>query len=90
MGVYPPRFMCRGCACSDYFSADMKKHEPCFCEECEKARYNIPCGDHFHESFWKTVVESEEWKKWEEEQRKRFSHIRDKDCLPVFDIDECQ
>jgi hypothetical protein len=68
----------------------MKKHEPCFCEECEKARYNIPCGYHFHESFWKTVVESDEWRAWCEEVRKRWKKIKDKDCLPIFDIDECQ
>ena len=43
----------------------MKKHSPCFCDECLMAYYNQPCkGCGSHPSFWKTVIESSQWKKW--------------------------
>ena len=39
-----------------------------------------------HNSFWKTIVESDEWKEWKKEQAKRF-HTEEKEGC--FDIDEC-
>ena len=66
----------------------MKKHiKPCSCETCEKARYVWACGwCGFHPSFWKTIVESKEWKLWYEEQKRRLSADGEK----LFDVDASQ
>lgn len=58
----------------------MKKHKPCFCDECLKAIYNQPCsGCGFHPSFWKIVIESPQWAKWkkyaEPKMRYDFSEV---------------
>lgn len=44
----------------------MKKHKPCFCDDCLKAYYHQPCKGcpEGHNSFWQTVVESPQWKEW--------------------------
>jgi hypothetical protein len=70
----------------------MKPHKFCHCESCEAERYCAPCAGCAggHPSFWKTIVESEEWRLWHEELRKRWKKIHDEDCLPIFDIDESQ
>lgn len=39
-----------------------------------------PCSDGWHDSFWKTVVESPQWLAWVKENQRE----------PKFDIDECQ
>lgn len=38
--------------------------------------YNCPCRGcpEGHPSFWKTIIESEEWKKWKEYNFKTSSH----------------
>jgi len=45
-----------------------EKHEACFCDDCLVAYYCQPCGGckDGHPSFWKTVIESPQWKKWHE------------------------
>ncbi len=44
-----------------------------------EARWEEPCaGCGTHPSFWKTIVESEEWSQWEKENAKS----------PRFDVDE--
>lgn len=47
-----------------------------------KYYYNSPCNGcpEGHPSFWKTVIESKEWKLWEEEQSKN----------PTRDMAECE
>ena len=40
---------------------------------CEKARWESPCSDSTHPSFWKTVVTSFQWAAWQKEQARRFS-----------------
>lgn len=57
--------------------------------------YAIPCSDGNHNSFWKSVVESPEWKEWEKEVARRFSIGRHNEKgnwtgPPVFDVDECR
>jgi hypothetical protein len=43
----------------------MKKHKPCFCDDCLQAYYHQPCSCPLgHPSIWKTVIESPQWKKW--------------------------
>jgi hypothetical protein len=44
------------------------------------------CSDGSHNSFWKTVIESPEWKAWERELARRFKA----DLPDVWDIDESQ
>ena len=46
------------------------------------------CSDGYHDSFWKTVVESPQWEAWYKEQGRRFSQKNRKHG--VFDIDEVQ
>ena len=51
-------------------------------------------GDKFP-SFWKTIVTSDEWEKWEKEQMRKFKDCKcfdsSKRCTcGVFDIDECR
>ena len=57
--------------------------------EAEEARWWEPCSGckDGHSSFWKTIVESKEWKSWEKEQRRRFSTEILEGC---FDVDECR
>ena len=63
-------------------------HTPCHCKICEKDRY----GDREYPSFWKTIVESKEWKAWMKKQNKLFSKFVasqcDKSSMPIFDVDE--
>ena len=46
--------------------------------------YRFEHGE-IHPSFWKTIVISDEWKAWEEEQIKRIHTDSHEGC---FDIDE--
>lgn len=41
-------------------------HSPCMCDKCLQAWYLQPCVGCVdgHNSFWKTVIESKQWKKW--------------------------
>ena len=57
----------------------------------DKECWQYQCSDGFHPSFWKTVVESPQWKEWYKEQHKRFKIFTTTGKeLPVFDIDESQ
>ncbi len=48
------------------------------------------CSDG-HPSYWKTVVESPQWKAWEKEVHKRVHDQLGKDRMEgVYDIDECR
>jgi len=45
------------------------------------------------DTFWRTIVNSPQWKKWYDEQVKRFArHVRknSKVFTGCFDVDECQ
>lgn len=44
----------------------MKKHKACFCDNCLKEYYWQPCKGckDGHPSFWKTIIESPQWKAW--------------------------
>lgn len=48
-------------------------------EAIEEHSYQIKCSDGFHNSFWKTVVESPQWELWCKENYRR----------PQYDVDEC-
>lgn len=48
---------------------------------CEKHFWEIPCSDGPHNSFWKSTVQSPEWKAWYE-YNIGPNH--------QFDVDECQ
>lgn len=66
----------------------MKNHKPCHCERCEADRYNQECeGCGHHPTFWKTIVESPQWKLWEKENSKRMNAKPIGNC---FDLDECR
>lgn len=58
--------------------------------------YTIPCSDAEHNTFWKSVVESPQWKAWEKESKRRFAATKYEDGKPVepyelfFDVDECR
>ena len=56
-------------------------------EKVEKDRWCSDCAGcpEGHSSFWKTIVESEEWQKWEKEQNRLFSSREMEKC---FDYDE--
>ena len=59
------------------------------CKKCTAAYYWSPCVGckDGHNSFWKTIVESPQWKKWEKENSRRM-HLN-----PIgkcFDADECR
>lgn len=43
------------------------------------------CSDGIHNSWWATIVRSDEWQVWEKEQEKRMSRG---DTEGVFDISE--
>ena len=45
----------------------------------EGSHYVYHCSDGDHNSFWKTVVESEQWKAWEKSENGRN-----------YDVDECR
>jgi len=64
-------------------------------EETEKDNYWKPCigCSDGHSSFWKTVIESPQWKEWEKEISHRVSeHIKNNSEIyeGCWDIDECQ
>jgi hypothetical protein len=41
------------------------KHNPCHCDNCMYSWYKPECtGCGHHNSFWATVIESPQWKKW--------------------------
>src|SRR3990167_2627373 len=72
---------------------DMKKHrKPCQCDVCEKARWEYPCRDGSHPSFWKTVVISPQWKAWRKEQQRRFNLLsKHQACnAGVYDMSEVE
>lgn len=44
-----------------------------------------------YSSFWKTVVESPQWRDWETEVSKRFARVNEPEPWNgVFDVDECR
>jgi hypothetical protein len=45
-----------------------ENHKPCFCDKCLSAYYWHLCEGckDGHPSFWKTVIESPQWKEWRE------------------------
>ena len=54
----------------------------------DEEHYQYKCHDGYHPSFWKTIVESPQWKAWEREVGRRLSkNVVDQ---PVFDVDECR
>lgn len=53
----------------------------------DSEHWQYQCSDGSHPSFWKTVVTSPQWKRWEIEVSRRLSTAS---ALPVFDVDECQ
>lgn len=56
-------------------------------------KYWTPCKGckDGHPSFWKTVIESEQWKVWEKDIAKRFRAAdKDKPIPNVWDVDECR
>lgn len=62
-------------------------------KENQRPLYEIPCSDGNHNSFWKTVVESSEWKLWEKEVHHRFHEhtiANSKVYTGCFDVDECR
>ena len=46
------------------------KHKSCRCDDCLYSWYWTPCPGckDGHNSFWKTVIESPQWKLWQIEQ----------------------
>src|SRR3990167_11164898 len=53
--------------------------------------WQYKCSDGFHPSFWKTIVQSEEWKQWQKEQGRRLHEHNEKESeryTGCFDIDE--
>ena len=62
----------------------MKKHiKACTCDTCISARYWEPCRGctDGHPSFWKTIVESKEWKAWEKvANEKGFDYDESREC----------
>ena len=70
-----------------------------FTSEIEKAvsqakrrpLWEIPCSDGKHDSFWKSIVTSPQWKEWEKEVGIRFHKGKDNKVIKgVFDVDECR
>lgn len=60
-----------------------------------QAYYHQPCVgcEGGHNSFWKTVIESERWKLWQEEQRQRMARgkiVDGKFSEECFDMSECE
>ena len=57
------------------------KHNPCHCDNCMFNFYWQPCVgcEDGHPSFWKTVLESPQWKKWQSEQLERGKKGKIKD-----------
>ena len=52
--------------------------------------FDIQCGDHTHDSFWKTVVQSPQWEAWCKEVSRRFQEQKDLPIVSgVYDVDEC-
>lgn len=51
------------------------------------------CSDGNHNSFWKTVLESPQWKAWQKEQKMRFSMIEQIDkktgVYDMAEVEEC-
>lgn len=64
-------------------------------DKCEARRYWSPCEGckDGHPSFWKTVIESPQWKLWQEEQSRRM-HLLAQEKLPkeveVYDMPEVE
>lgn len=56
---------------------------PCRCEICVADRWSAKCPGcpDGHPSFWKTVVESPQWKAWEKYQSGKQQ---------AYDVDECR
>ena len=54
-----------------------------FVQSCwNGACWRFPCSDGWHDSFWKTTIESPQWKLWQEEQRKNPTY----DMLEVEEL----
>lgn len=57
--------------------------------ECSKPRKDCGCP---YDSFWKTVVESPQWKAWDKEVARRMAEHtakRSKKYYGCYDVDEC-
>lgn len=55
--------------------------------------YEIPnsFSGRTYATFWKTVVESDQWEEWEKEVRKRLTKLNnDEEHDTVWDVDECR
>ena len=59
----------------------------------DKNNYIYKCSDGEHDSFWKTCLESHQWKLWQKEQGRRFKLLNEKK-LPentgVYDMGEVE
>jgi len=49
-----------------------QKEEISKCWDGQCWRY--PCSDGWHDSFWKTVIESPQWKAWQKEQSRNMTY----------------
>ena len=61
-------------------------------EIIEKERFWSPCSgcEEGHPSFWKTVIESPQWKQWQREQHRRLDEGKIKDGVyDMSEVEEC-
>ena len=46
-----------------------------FIQSCwNGACWRFPCSDGWHDSFWKTVLESLQWKAWQKKQQQKMTY----------------
>lgn len=58
-------------------------------DELLKYYYCSPCsGCGCHPSFWKTIIESKQWKLWQEEQDRRMAEDNCKGCYDMSEVEE--
>lgn len=53
----------------------------------DESHYEYNSGSESYNSFWKTIVESPEWRAWEKEVSRRLHTDTPTD---VYDVDECR
>ena len=71
----------------------MKHRKPCQCDVCERGRWEYPCSDGSHPSFWQTVITSPQWTLWKKEQEKRFHFLnlhKPRVSIGVYDMSEVE
>ena len=57
-------------------------------EESQKDRWESKCKScGTHPSFWKTIVQSDEWRRWRVEQNQRMNDFPSEKSM--YDMDEC-